>query len=86
MEVKIAPTLTGDILRQVQLYLEYRDCWWRKYGHVLPLVLTAFPLQTDDVARLKSAGIHHFKLGNKFEDYCARRKSASASTAVNVEL
>jgi hypothetical protein len=86
VEVKIAPTQTGDILRQVQLYGEYRECWRRVGGPALSLVVTAFPLQAADVATLKAAGVSHAKLGEAFEDYCARRRADPASTVINAEL
>ncbi len=55
VEVKIAPTVTGDILRQMQLYREYQNCWWSKCGPVFPLVVTAYSILASSVARSRRA-------------------------------
>jgi len=82
VEVKIGPVPIGDILRQVKFYRSTilgHDEWGNGWGVSSSYrwdfaVVTAYPLQAEDRKVLTDHKLHHFQLGQQFEDYCATRK------------
>lgn len=69
-EVKIKKVPVGDILRQISLY--------REFGHADAWVLaTAYPISPLDTQSLRSSGIRHVFLGDKFEEWIAEQQSVS---------
>jgi hypothetical protein len=77
VEVKVGPVPVGTILRQINLY--------RTFGPLgLPecdsswVLATVSPYDSSDLAVLKSAGIHHVRLGEAFDAWCREKSSRAA--------
>lgn len=73
IEVKITPIAASEIIRQIKLYREYRS------AHTW-LCPTHFDLGKRDVDMLKSEGIHHIRLGAKFDEWAKTAPMPSDST------
>lgn len=71
VEVKIGRAGVGDVLRQVALYREHTDGRHTKW-----VLATPFPYDADDLATLRAADIAHVRLGERFEQWVARRTGA----------
>jgi len=77
VEVKITPTATSDVIRQVKLYRSYsriRD--WT--------VATAYDLSAGDIASLQNENIRHLRLGKRFDEYVALRQADGVGTSVEI--
>jgi hypothetical protein len=72
IEVKIGEVSIGDVLRQLALYRQHAPAThW-----VLASPWVPAPA---DLESLKSAGVHHIRLGPKFDDWCAAQREAPRS-------
>ena len=77
IEVKITPTATGDVIRQVKLYRSYsgiRD--WT--------VVTAYDLSANDIASLQNENIRHLRLGKRFDEYVALRQNDEVVASLEI--
>jgi hypothetical protein len=89
LEAKIYPVGVGDIVRQVNLYREFRKI---PEGSIdLPYhwcVATAFDLSAADVSMLRESRVRHIRLGEAFEEWCeaARSESEDAVLADSINL
>jgi hypothetical protein len=72
VEVKVAEVPVGDLLRQLNLYWEYRAFWGPQHARMV--VATHYPISEHDDAFLKKENIKHFRLGVDFESYVAERE------------
>jgi hypothetical protein len=72
LEIKIQPIPCGQIVRQMRLYGSYLEA--RQWA-----VLTAFDISRADAAMLRTVGLHHYKLGASFEEFCARQGTAESA-------
>ena len=77
LEVKITPTPTGDVIRQVKLYRSYSGI--RNW-----IVATAYGLVSQDVALLGNENIGHIRLGERFREYVAVRQAAELEAGVEI--
>ena len=77
VEVKITPTPTSDVIRQVKLYRSYSGInnW---------IVATAYGLVSHDVALLENEKIGHIRLGERFREYVAMRQASELETGVEI--
>ena len=77
IEVKITPTATGDVIRQVKLYRSYsRINDWT--------VVTAYDLSASDIASLQNENIRHLRLGKRFDEYVALRQNDEVAVSLEI--
>jgi hypothetical protein len=76
VEVKVGPVPIGSVLRQLNLYRTFLYP-----GYLVPdlfwVLATVSPYDPSDLAVLKSANVHHVRLGEAFDAWC-REKSSRA--------
>lgn len=79
IEVKINPVSTSEVIRQINLYREYRpETTWA--------AVLAFDISSSELTQLQQAGIGHAKLGQSFIDYAAKETSSNRQIAEAVEI
>jgi hypothetical protein len=86
LEAKVNPVGVGDIVRQINLYREFRKNPSSSIG--IPYhwcVATAFDLSASDVSMLRESRVRHIRLGDAFEEWCdaACSKSEDAVLAAD---
>jgi hypothetical protein len=72
IEVKIAPTTVGDLLRQMNLYRAYLPHYAKWFG----LVVAPWDITESVRDTLKSASLAYLKLGGAFRDWKASQRAA----------
>lgn len=73
VEVKVAPSSLGDVLRQVKLYREYLDGGGP--GWPIFVLATTYPVSAADTAALRAERITHVRLGPKFDEWVAAQRT-----------
>jgi hypothetical protein len=74
IEVKIHPVGVGDLLRQLNLYRTFVRCdaW---------IVASPFSFTAPELDALRSASIHHVRLGENFDRWCQEQAEAPPAAA-----
>jgi hypothetical protein len=90
LEAKVNPVGVGDIVRQINLYREFRRISEDSFPN-LPYfwcVATAFDLSAADVSMLREGRVRHIRLGEAFEEWCvsANAESEDAVLADSINL
>lgn len=89
VEVKIAPVSVGALTRQLKLYHEHFTTRGMRmhYGHpvgepgeALLAAALAYPISAVESRALEREGIAVFRLGKKFDEWCASQKKLSVAT------